>query len=114
MRYVVAIVKDNYNFPKIPNGEDIESYHFIPDMDRWDIRIANRFIRNYEMMRVIDHEVTIPILKSSDSNLIKHIGMTLYFRTNKNNWVILLDINHDKCGDLKSYLRNDRIENIIQ
>lgn len=109
MRYVLLII-NKFEFPIIPNSESIISHKIIP-MEKWDLRVANRFIRDQKLTGTI-YDV-YPIIKGEDVELIKSKGFALVYRHNDYKYTVIADIEHTNCCELKSYLRDDKIKSLL-
>ena len=109
MRYVVAMV-NKFQFPHPPKEEEIVSFEYIPDLKNWNLSIINRFIANLPLP-FSKYRTTFLLL--DDVYLVKDKGLTLVYRIDDNNFVVLVDLEHRNCTDIKSSLRDKRINEYI-
>src|SRR5574343_548960 len=107
MRYYLLIINE-FKFHTVPNSESIISHKIIP-MEKWDLRVVNRFIRDQKLTDDI-YDV-YPLLNGGE--LIRSNGFTLVYRHNDYKYTIIVDIEHVNCCVLKSDLRDDKIKSLV-
>lgn len=107
MRYIFAKVRGGEKGEVLrDNMISIISFEFI-ETDKFDLRVFNKFIK--------DKSESYPTMNNSDVNALRNVGRTVVYmrRYPETVSIMIFDIEHKNNTEIKSYLRNLRIDNLI-